>query len=119
MNTGVNTGKYTVKIQNTNIGKIKYKNTKYSVGGINMNAGVNTVKDAETIVLKLFTFWSFSVDFFLDNRIGVLLGILLLVAIIVKVTTNILKKKMMRMAEQTLGMMMTVILLLDRGKKGG
>ena len=51
MNTGVNTGKYRVKIQNTQ--KIKYKNTKYSVGGINMNAGVNTGKHTVKIQNKI------------------------------------------------------------------
>ena len=56
MNTGVNTGKYTVKIQNTNIGKIKYKNTKYSVGGINMNAGVNTVRNAKPLYSSYLPF---------------------------------------------------------------
>ena len=42
MNTGVNTDRYTVKMQNTKYRKIKYKNTKHYVGGINMNTGVNT-----------------------------------------------------------------------------
>ena len=79
------------------------------MGFINKNTGVNTVEYAQPLYSS-YTIWTFFTDFFLDNLIRVLHGILLLVAITVMVTTNILKKKMMMMmVEQTLGMMMTVI----------
>ena len=55
MNTGVNTGKYTVEIQTEKIGKIKYKNTK-SLGGININTGVNTVKYAQPLYSSYIPF---------------------------------------------------------------
>ena len=58
-----------------------------------MNTGVNTIQYTQPLNTQVTYFLDFSTDFFLDNLIGVLHGILLLVAMTVMVTKKYPEEK--------------------------